>query len=348
MMQKSRFKILWFLFVFVFVAQINSKDNPQKKLTEEQYQTILKKLQYLHTSERIQIIKSLDKLDKEEKSKFFDVLADLSLNDFDPLLIEASLRFLVDHKASCDKCIESYKSNLFHKEERIRLQALRGIETLKIQNIEDLVLKTLNQIDFQENSMFTHAFLRTIGNLNYNQKEITEILKEKFQREDTHIEIKRVILVYAGNSKNQDFKEILYQNLDNEEDLYLRAYSINALSKLALEWQEEEKIKLVQKLKEIYNKILTINNPTERVKYHSLKNHVIQALIRLKDDSVKEEIKKLAMDDDANTRLKALDYIEDLELKEFRELLEVKSLYDPSKSVKRKAKEILEKWSSSQ
>ncbi|GIX41696.1 MAG: hypothetical protein KatS3mg129_1429 [Leptospiraceae bacterium] len=325
----------------------NQKTNIKKEkiLTEEEFTTLVNKIKYLNTTERIYTIKSLEKFTENDKKKFYDLLAEISLNDADPIIKEKALEFIAIEKADCKKCIEAYKKNLFSKEEKVQLQALKGIENLQLKDLKKEMVEILNKTDFSQNGIFINALLRTLGNLKYNQKEITDILLEKYKSEDTHQEIKRTILLYAGASENLVFKDILKEIIEkDDEDIYLRAYAVNSIGKLAKNWKQNEKKEIINQLKKIYNDILSISNPKERVKYNPLKQHIILSLIRLGDDSIKEELKQMALDDDANVRLKALEYIEDLELKEYKEMIEIKYKYDPSKSVKNKAKEILKKW----
>ncbi|MFN3246193.1 MAG: HEAT repeat domain-containing protein, partial [Leptonema sp. (in: bacteria)] len=315
----------------------------EKKLSQEEFISLTNKIKYLNTTERLYAIKSLEKLTEEDKKRFYDLLADISLNDFDVVVKEKALAFLADEKANCEKCIESYKKNLFDEEEKVQLQALKGIENLQLKNLNEEIKEVLKKTDFKKNNLFANALLRTIGNLEYNQKEISEILLEKFKDEETDKELKRTIILYAGSSRNMDFKDLLLQiiNEKDDEDVILKAYAVNSLGKLA---QDIDKTEITEKLKKMYNDILSVNSPKERTKYNPLKQQIILALIRLGDDSIKEELKKMALDDDANVRLKALEYIEDLQLKDFKDLVEVKYKYDPSKSVKNKAKDILQKW----
>ena len=337
-------KIIFLLTLFLQLFNLNASENKkQKNLTQEEFISLTNKIKYLNTTERIYAIKSLEKLTEDDKKRFYDLLADISLNDFDVAIKEKALAFLADEKASCDKCIESYKKNLFDNEEKVQLQALKGIENLQLKNLNEEIKEILKKTDFKENSIFANALLRTIGNLQYNQKEISQILLEKFKDEETNKELKRSIILYAGSAQNMDFKEILLQIIQekDDEDVILMAYAVNSLGKLA---QDIDKTEITEKLKKMYNDIMSVNSPKERTKYNPLKQQIILALIRLGDDSIQEELKKMALDDDANIRLKALEYIEDLELKDFKDLVEVKYKYDPSKSVKNKAKAILQKW----
>ncbi len=325
-------------------SQQNGSSGEKKILSNEKLNEIINKIKYLNSTDRVLTIKSLSKLTEEDKKKFYDFLAEVSLNDYDSLVRESALKFLADEKADCSLCIESYKKNLFYEGEKVRLQALRGIENLKLANLQQEFLELIQKTDFSQNDVFVNNLIRTLGVLEYNQNEITDQLIKKYKEETTHLEVKRSILLYAGNSKNDAFKTILIDVLDKEEDIYTKSYAINALGKLATKWEKQEKEAIIQRLKEEYNRILSISNPKERAKNNPLKQHLIVSLVRLEDESVKEEIKKLALDDDANIRIKALEFIEDLELKDYIEILKVKYKYDPSKSVKNKAKEILQKW----
>lgn len=348
-MKKSKIIILLFCFIFIIhriVGEKNNKNQTQqvKELNIQNYELILKKIQYLNNKERIYTIKSLDKLSKEDKKKFFEPLAKIALEDRDPIIKEVSLSFLSENFADCELCIESYKKNLYHSEEKVKLQALKGIENLKIKDLEKEFLELLKQSDFSENSIFLSACIRTLGVLEYNQNEISEFLKQQYENSSTDKELKRAILLYAGNSKNKNFIDLLEKAIENSEDIYIQSYGINAIGKIYSLLSLEEQSKVKEKIKKIYNEILNNPDPKERAKYTLLKQQIMLTLIRLKDDSLKEEIKAMALDDDANTRKKAIEYIEELELKEFKELLEIKYKFDPSRSVKKEAERVLKKW----
>ncbi|MFN3605305.1 MAG: HEAT repeat domain-containing protein [Leptonema sp. (in: bacteria)] len=340
----KKINILYLVF-FLHVSLPSEGNNKQtKELANENFELIVKKIQYLNYKERIYTIKSLDKLSQNDKKRFFPILADISIQDRDPMIQEVSLNFLSENLADCEICKEAYKKNLYHPEEKVKLAALKGIENLKIKELEKEFLELLKQADFTQNSIFLGALIRTLGILEYNQKEISNFLKEKYNDETTNKEIKRILLLYAGNSKNIDFLEIIETALDNREDMYLQGYAINAIGKLQNQISLEQQKQLKEKLKKMYNEISNHPDPKERAKFNLLKQQILLTLIRLKDEALKEEIKTMALDDDANIRKKALEYIEELELKEFKDLLEIKYKYDSSKSVKKEAERILKKW----
>lgn len=349
-MKKIKNIIFLIFFIFFLINKVSSEETNKKQsqqikeLNIQNYELLLKKIQYLNNKERIYTIKNLDKLSKEDKKKFFEPLAKIALDDRDPLIKEASLSFLSENFADCEFCIESYKKNLYHSVERVKLQALKGIENLRIKDLEKEFLELLKQSNFSENSIFLSAFIRTLGVLEYTQDEISEFLKHQYENSSTDKEIKRTILLYAGNSKNKSFIELLEKAIENSEDIYIQSYGINAIGKIYSHLSLQDQDRLKEKIKKIYNEISNNPDPKERAKYTLLKQQIMLTLIRLKDDSLKEEIKVMALDDDANIRKRAIEYIEELELKEFKDLLEIKYKYDPSKSVKKEAERVLKKW----
>lgn len=328
--------------IFIFNLAIYSQEN--NKELDQNTDLLIKKIKYLNNKERLYTIKNLNKLSEENKKKLFFDLAEISIKDRDPLIQEASLLFLAENHANCEKCIEAFTKNLYHSEEKVKLAALKGIETLSLKNLEREFLSLLKQYDFSENSVFLGALIRTLGVLEYKDKEISEFLKLKYNEETTHKELKRTLLIYAGNSKNLVFLDVIKKALDASDDIYLQGYAINAIGKLENSFSQTQKNEWKEKLKKMYEEISLNPDPKERAKYNLLKQQIMLTLIRFKDNSLLEEIKIMALDDDANTRKKAIEYIEELDLKEFKDLVEIKYKYDPNKSVKKEAEKVLKKW----
>ncbi len=339
--------MLKYTIVFIFFFNIVLSQAHGKDLDHEKFEILIKKIRYLNTAERIITIKSLEKLKEEDQKKFYDELANISLNDSDSLVRESALRFLAEKKTNCPLCIEAYKKNILDEEEKIQIQALRGIENLEIKDWEKEFLEIINKTDFSQNGIFVNALLRVLGKLKYNSLDISNAIKVKLNDQTTNSDVKKSIILYIGTSENQYLKDILFNYIDSEnDDVYLRAYAINSIGKLSKHL--ENKSEIITKLKAEFDKINKIINPQERIKFNPVKQQIIITLIRLGDDTVKDEFKKSALDDDANMRKKAIQYIGDLDLKEFIELVETKAKYDPSKSVREEAKKVLEKWGKSQ
>ncbi len=337
-------KKIRFFFNIIFLLNFGVYSQENAKEIHHNIELVIKKIQYLNNKERLYTIKNLQKLSLDDKKKLFPILAEISIKDRDPLIQEASLNFLTENQAECEICIEAYKKNLYHSVEIVKLAALKGIETLRLKHLEKDFLSLLQQSDFSENSVFLGALIRTLGVLEYNEKEISEFLKQKYNEETTHKELKRKILLYAGNSKNLIFLDIIEKSLEANDDMYLQGYAINAIGKLENLLSLEQKDRWKEKLKKIYQDISLNPDPKERAKYNLLKQQIMLTLIRFKDHSLVEEIKIMALDDDANTRKKAIEYINELDLKEFKDLLEIKYKYDPSKTVKKEAEKVLKKW----
>ena len=86
----------------------------------------------------------------------------------------------------------------------------------------------------------------------------------------------------------------------------------------------------------------------ESKKKQTLKMYTLQALASLGDKEIIKELIDFAKDDDSGVRLKSIELMSSFQTPEIKELLEFKSIRDPSPRVQKAAKKALEAYSKPQ
>jgi HEAT repeat protein len=202
----------------------------------------------------------------------------------------------------------------------------------------------VSESQLNENDAVIHTAIRTLGGLQYTSPGFTERMLEALDNPETDLESRRSILLYAGSVRNAQMQEKLLAIVaDADADLVMRSYAANSLGKIAAKdnGMKENRERSIKAMQAVLDEIRNIRDSRQRARMNMLKQQAILALIRMGDDSVKDELRAAAQDDDASMRLRAIRYIGELKLKEYRNLVEFKSKHDESPKVRKEAERVL-------
>jgi HEAT repeat protein len=317
-------------------------ESPEKR--KEALSVLKNRILYSSSTDRRNAIRDLKLLKKEEQSSFYDDLVLIVKTDRDASVREAALRFLAEGAVATEKAKEAYLAGLDDTDRNVRLEALKGIRKIELKEAADRLARLVSESQLNENDAVIHTAIRTLGGLQYTSPGFTERLLEALDNPETDLESRRSILLYAGSVRNAQMQEKLLAIVaDADADLVMRSYAANSLGKIAAKdnGMKENRERSIKAMQAVLDEIRNIRDSRQRARMNMLKQQAILALIRMGDDSVKDELRAAAQDDDASMRLRAIRYIGELKLKEYRNLVEFKSKHDESAKVRKEAERVL-------
>lgn len=319
-------------------------ESPEKR--KEALSLLKNRILYSSSTDRRNAIRDLKRLKKDEQSDFYDDLVLIVKTDHDAAVRESALRFLAEEGVATSKAKEAYIVGLNDAERNVRLEALKGIRKIELKEAGEKLAKLVSESELNENDPVIHAAIRTLGTLKYESPEFTKRLLDALDKPATEMESRRSILLYAGSIRAIEWEEKLLAIVaDAEADLVMRSYAANSLGKMAAKdggkVGSQSRDRYLKAMQAVLDEIRNIRDSRQRARMNMLKQQAILAMIRMGDDSVKEELRAAAQDDDANSRFRAIRYIGELKLKEYRDLVEFKSKHDESPKVRKEAERVL-------
>lgn len=309
--------------------------------------TLLKqRILYAASTERRNAIRDLRRFSKDEQSKFYADLSTIVKTDKDTAVREAALRYLAEEAVNTSVAKEAYRAGLDDVDRNVKLEALKGIRKIEMKEAAPLLEKMILDSELTENDSVIHAAIRTLGGLKYESDSLSERFIRAIDDSTTEMETKRSIVLYAGSVKSTLMKnKILEVAQDQNQDLIIRSYAANALGKIAAisggTASSADRDQFKKAMNQVLEEIREIRDGRGRARMNILKQQAILALIRMGDDSVSAELQNAAQDDDAGTRYRAIHYIGELKLKQFKELVEFKAKHDDSPKVRKEAERVL-------
>ena len=141
-------------------------------------------------------------------------------------------------------------------------------------------------------------------------------------------------ILFLGRSGAVGAKDFLLKTFtDPDEEMDLRAYSVNALSKLE-----------IKEVLPSVNKVIDEINAypyAKKKEYNSLYIYCVSALVRLGDQNAYPRLIESRKSDNPTTRVRAIKLLKDLGDKRSIDILKYKTQYDPSAAVQKEAKDAL-------
>lgn len=326
------------LTLFLVILSLGLQSAP-KKVSEEalhkKTEVLTKVLKYGTSLERKAALMEIEKLPEELQKQFLSQVLESIKKERDPTMKLAFLRVIgnLDIKDAVD---EVYKA-LEDENEDIARAAVASLKKIKPENAWEKVLERLKKTDLTKNSNLTVSLIEALGDLDGGEGAfgyLEDKIKEKF---NSH-EIRSQIALYFGKKKILAAEIALQQiAFDDTESLTLRTYSINSLGKIGSESSSP-------KLKEMIENIRDDYGSSDSRKNQLLKIYALGALVSLGNQDVFDEIVEFTKDDDSLVRLRAIHFLKESKRPEAREILEYKSMRDPSPRVQKAAKDALKSW----
>lgn len=308
---------------------LRKKKEKREKALEELEAQIL----FAASAERIRGMNKLKKLEKDERDRYFPLLRRLSRQDADFQVRRKSIDLLGHFRrqdAEGDLIAALDDSN-----SEVQTAAVHALGRIKSSRASQHLLRLLQKKDFTKKDMLTVALIDTLGDL--KDRSAVPFLEKQVKNDDNHRELRQSILLYfgkAGAVSRVDY--LLGIARDEETDMVMRDYAVNSLGKLGVR-------KVVEPLRKLYEQITSLRDSSERSRHNGLKMQLLTALIRLGDTSLKRYVLAAARDDDPVMRLRAVEQLGEMRLKEARPLLCYKYENDAHKSVRQAARKAINK-----
>jgi hypothetical protein len=315
----------------------------EKPLSEEQINKkvdiMSKTLKFGTTTERKAALQEIAKIPEDRQSSFIPQATLMADQETDPTLrIHAVRALTIIAKSLSEDLISKIMED---KNQDLSREIMQFCRKHKTKECKTPLKSTLNSIDFTVNSNQSNAVISTLSEVD-TENENAEFLLSKLKEESTDSEIKTQIVLYIGARKVSNAIPTLEEIMENEDrSTYLRSYSINALGKIPSPDS-------IPKLKSLLISLKDPSSKMESKKKQTLKMYTLQALASLGDKEIIKELIDFAKDDDSGVRLKSIELMSSFQTPEIKELLEFKSIRDPSPRVQKAAKKALEAYSKPQ
>lgn len=277
----------------------------------------------------------VEKLPEELQKQFIPQVLESMKKERDPTMKLAFLRVIGSLEIK-DAVEEVYKA-LDDENEDIARAAVASLKKIDPDNAWEKVLDRLKKTDLTKNSNLTVSLVEALGELKGGEGAFGYLEGKVKERFNSH-EIRSQIALFFGKKKILAAEIVLQQiAFDDTESLTLRTYSINSLGKIGSQSS-------APKLKELIDAIRDDYGSSDSRKNQLLKIYALGALVALGNQDVFDEIVEFTKDDDSLVRLRAIHFLKESKRPEAREILEYKSMRDPSPRVQKAAKDALKNW----
>ena len=288
-------------------------------------------LDYGIQEERIKVLHKIRQIKTDSvKSRLLARVIELMGDESDPEFLTKAIMLLGDMKET--KAIPLFTKNMDHQSEEVRTAAVNALKNVNGISAKEKMIEKLKAQNFENTSNFLDALLNALAE--FKAIEILPFAKETLTSDKTHRSVKENLILFIGKVQAKDAKEILlkfYQ--DDEEDITLRAYAVNALSKLGFA-DTAPQIKEIIKTIESYDL-------KKRKKYFTLHLYSVAALARLGDTDAVPKLVQALRSNNADMRLKAINLIKEFNDKRTIDILQYKMKYDQNPKVRSAAKKAL-------
>ena len=293
-----------------------------------------KTLQFASATERRLAMARIKKLKAEEQARFAPHLARIIREDPD-----AGIRLAAVDLYGHLKKVADTKVLIEALEDRNSLVVGAAIQSLRRHKVAEAsapIASKMEAEDFKTNNSLLIGMINFLGEQKY--KEAAAFLIPKLKESDTDGEVKRAILLYAGQARLLDQKQELLSILSDENaEVGTRAFAANALGHLG-------DASVAEALHAELDKIEELPDSRTRASFSRLKAQTIFALLRLGDKKVTRYVLAQARDDDPTLRMQAARRISEMKLESGRAHLEYMAEHDPSDKVQQVARKALENW----
>lgn len=321
---------LIFLFLFGLAFSIFSVEHP--KTLFERMEMVLR---YGHSQQVRDSLNRVSELNEDEQKQLIPHLQNLlKLEDY---LIQKKIAEVIGSVTWKDLDNELLPL-LNSKYDMVFYTATNSIEKKDVQEANPIIEKKLQEAEYLKEDNRLLALIRLSGTL--KNKNLVAFFSSQMQDKKNHVSFRREMLRYMGDVQAQqpDVIGFLEQTaMDKNEAITLRAHAVYALNKIDGASSQEN-------FRNILAEIDAIEDVREKRKYASLRSQIITALAQRGDTDITNLLVKMAKDDDASVRLRAVRELGKLKNNKAVELIRYKAYYDPDLTVQKEARKILKKW----
>ena len=258
------------------------------------------------------------------------VLVKLIKNEPDAEVKEKAITVLGELKAA--EAVPNIAGSLDHSVEDVRIAAVYALQEIKATSTKNRIMEILKKQDLSSQSNFTESLIRCMGE--FNAVEMIPLAKKGIEDLHTAKIYRELFVLMLGKIDRRDQGELLLKLLkDDEEDLTVRAYAANSLSKLGMKEAARDLTDLIKKIEGYSFK--------KRQRHYTLYIYSVAALARMGDPAAIPRLENALRSNSAMVRLKAVGLMKELKDKRTIDILKYKMEYDPSSKVRKAAREAL-------
>ncbi len=301
------------------------------KSDEKRAEWIEQTLNYGIQEERINAVNKIQQIkDPAVRGRLVKKLLGVIKDEEDPELLIKSITVLGEMKES--SAIPLMTEKIDHRSEDVGTAAVYALKNMNGTAAKEKMIQKLKNRDLEKNSNFTGALLQALGE--FKAVELVPFAKESLESPKTDRGIKEDLVIFLGRAQSQESKGILLKIYkDEEEDVTLRSYAVNSLSRLGSK-ESAADIKEIMKTIDSYD-------VKKRKKYYNLYLYSIAALARLGDQEAVPKLINALRSNSAQVRLKAISLIKDFKDKRTIDILKYKMNYDQNPRVQSAARKAL-------
>ncbi len=217
----------------------------------------------------------------------------------------------------------------------MKTAAAYALKKLNAVSAKEKLIKKFKEINLSKDSNFTEACLTVLGD--FKAVELAPYAKEKIEDLKTTLVAKELLIMFLGNSGSVESKDLLIKLYRNEdENLTVRSYAANSLSKLNIKETAAEFKAVVKQIEDYPFK--------KKQTYYNLYMYSISALVRLGDKDAAPKVRESLRSNSPAVRLQAIKLLVELKDKSSIDILKYKMKYDPSKKVRHAARKALKEF----
>lgn len=271
--------------------------------------------------------------DKTNKEKLKTKLIKLLDEETDAGVIIKAITTIEELKLK--KATPQIIKTLDHNSEDVKISATYALKNFKATQTSQNLISRLEKQDFKENSNYTQALIETLGE--FKAIQLKDFAIKKIEDDTTTNNLRLSLLLFLGRSGAKSSKEFLLARFkDNDEELDIRSYAVNSLSKLKVKEVTPDINKVIDEIDGYIFK--------KRKKYYNFYMYCITALARLGDPKAYPRLLNSLKSNNSMVRLKAIKLLKDLKDKRSIDILKYKAEYDPNAKVQKEAKITLKEF----
>jgi HEAT repeat protein len=248
----------------------------------------------------------------------------------DPELLKKSVTVLGEMKET--SAIPLIMEKIDHRSEDVGIAAVYALKNMNGTAAKEKLIQKVKAQNLETNSNFTNALLQTLGE--FKAVELVPYVREALGNPKTNNGIKEELILFLGKVQSLESKDILLKIYrDDEEEVALRAFAVNSLSRLGSK-------DVTADIKEIM-KTIDSYDVKKRKKYYNLYLYSIAALAKLGDQEAIPKLINALRNNSSQVRLKAISLIKDFKDKRTIDILKYKMNYDQNPKVQSAARKAL-------
>lgn len=274
-------------------------------------------------------IKSIQ--DKTLQKKLINLLLEIIQNDNDMEIRKTAVTVIGDLKAegSGPALIKA----LDDESEDVQIAACFAIGRIKAAEAKAKLVDMIKKQDLTKDSNLTDAIITALDELGASELAAFAVEAVKDTKNSKMAREKLLLFIGKnGSAAQKDFLLEIYK--DDEQEMLMRSYAVKSIAKLKLTDAAPD-IKAI--IKEIDSFPFA-----KKKKYYDLYIHSVAALAEMGDKDAIPLLMDSLRSDNTNVRLKALRLLKDFNDERTIDIIKYKMNNDPSNSVRKAARKILE------